>query len=71
VQKDGKPANGIRVSIRKDGGIVGSDITTDQGEVGFRVAFGDYDCILQDRTQTVTKYRIHFDGAHTSAELHL
>jgi len=71
VLRDGKAANGIRVSIRKDGRIVGSDITTDHGEVGFRVAFGDYDCILQDRTQAVTKYRIHFDGAHTSEALSL
>lgn len=69
VLKDGSPANGIRVSIRKDGKIVGSDITTSEGTVGFRVAYGEYDCILQDRAQAVTKHRITFDESHLSTSL--
>jgi hypothetical protein len=71
VMKEGAPLNGIRVSIRRDGKILGSDITTNNGTVGFRVAFGDYDCIIQDRTQVVTKFRVSFDEAHQSHQLSL
>ena len=69
VKKEGVPRNGIRVSIRKDGKIVGSDVTTNDGTAGFRVAYGVYDCIVQDKTQVVTKYRIEFDASHTSIPL--
>jgi hypothetical protein len=71
VLKDGAPANGIRVSIRQEGRIVGSDITTSNGNVGFRIAYGEYDCILQDRTQVVMKYRITFDETHPVTKLNL
>lgn len=69
VTREGTPANGIRVSIRKDGRIVGNDVTTNEGNVTFRVAFSDYECLLQDRAQVVTRYRITFDEAHPSARL--
>ena len=69
VVRDGNPVNGIRVSIRKNGKIVGSDVTTSEGNVGFRVAYAEYDCILQDRAQTITRYRITFDEAHPSVKL--
>jgi hypothetical protein len=71
VTKEGKPQNGIRVSLRKDGKIVGSDVTTGDGKVGFRVAYGDYDCLLQDRAQVITKYRVTFDASHPAARLSL
>ena len=51
VIRDREPQNGLRVSIRKDGQIVGSDITTQDGSAGFRVMYGGYDCIVQDRSQ--------------------
>lgn len=69
VLKDGSPANGIRVSIRRGGKIVGSDVTTSDGNVGFRAAYGDYDCLLQDRKQVITRYQITFDEAHPSTQL--
>ena len=69
VTREKNPANGIRVSIRKEGKVVGSDVTTSEGNAGFRVAFGTYDCILQDRAQVVTRYRITFDEAHPSVQL--
>ena len=69
VVKDDQPQNGLRVSIRKDGKIVGSDITTDDGTVGFKVAYGIYDCIIQDKAQVVTKYHIEFDEKHSSIKL--
>lgn len=55
------PLTGIRVSIRKDGKIVGSDQTVQDGSVGFRVMHGPYDCVLQDRSGAVTTRRISFD----------
>jgi hypothetical protein len=55
-----EPQNGIRVSLRKEGKIVGSDVTTNDGSVGFRVIFGNYDCIIQDRNQMVKTLHIKF-----------
>ena len=69
VKREGDPQNGVRVSIRKDGRILGSDITTSDGTVRFRIAFGVYDCIVQDKAQMVTKYRIEFDASHLSIPL--
>jgi len=69
VKREGDPQNGVRVSIRKDGRILGSDVTTNDGTVRFRIAFGVYDCIVQDKAQMVTKYRIEFDASHLSIPL--
>jgi hypothetical protein len=66
LKKEGLPQNGIRVSLRKDGKIVGSDITTNDGTVTFRVAYGIYDCIVQDKKQMVTKHQVEFDASHPS-----
>ncbi|HUH78605.1 MAG TPA: hypothetical protein VLY83_01780 [Methanoregula sp.] len=63
VQHGGEAQNGVRVSIRKDGKIVGSDVTTADGSVGFRVLHGAYDCIVQDRNQQITTRPITFDPA--------
>ena len=71
VRKEKIPQNGVRVSIRKDGKIVGSDVTTGAGEVGFRVMHGDYTCLVQDRSQVVTHFTITFDESHTSHILDL
>jgi hypothetical protein len=67
VRKGSEPQNGIRVSIRKDGQIVGSDITTSDGSVGFRIMHGNYDCVLQDRNQMITTRRITFN--HENPEI--
>ncbi|MCK9579674.1 MAG: hypothetical protein M0Q92_04395 [Methanoregula sp.] len=64
VRSGDKPQNGIRVSIRKNGQILGSDVTTDDGSVGFRVMYGNYDCVLQDRNQMITTRRIIFDAGN-------
>jgi hypothetical protein len=71
VSKNGAPLNGIRVSVRKGGKIVGSDVTTSNGDAGFRIAYGEYDCILQDRMQAVTKYHFTFDATHPSVQITL
>lgn len=61
IQRNREPQNGIRISIRKDGKIVGSDVTTQDGSVGFRVMYGNYDVVIQDRNQMITTRRIKFD----------
>ncbi|MEN6395328.1 MAG: hypothetical protein ABFC78_02460 [Methanoregula sp.] len=66
VQRKKIPQNGVRVSIRKDGKIVGSDITTGNGEVSFRVMYGTYTCLVQDRSRTVTHFEVPFDESHPS-----
>jgi hypothetical protein len=71
IQRENVPQNGIRVSIRKDGKIVGSDITTQDGSVGFRVMYGNYDCVLQDRNQVISTCRIKIDDAHPRLVLQL
>ena len=60
IRHNNEPQNGVRVSIRKDGKIVGSDTTTGEGSVGFRVMYADYDIVLQDRNQMITTRRITF-----------
>jgi hypothetical protein len=59
-----EPQNGFRVSIRKDGKIVGSDVTTQDGSVGFRVMYGNYDCVIQDRNQMISTYHIKFQESN-------
>jgi len=61
LQRDRVPVNGVRVSLRKEGKVVGSDITTQDGSVGFRMVHGKYDCIVQDRNQLITTFHIKFD----------
>ncbi len=51
IQRNNEPQNGVRVSLRKEGKVVGSDITTRDGSVGFKLVHGKYDVIVQDRNQ--------------------
>ena len=71
ITQNGEAQNGIRVSIRKDGKIVGSDFTTNDGSVGFRVMHGNYDCVLQDRNGMITTRRVKFDTANQKIILEL
>jgi hypothetical protein len=71
VRKGNQPQNGVRVSLRKDGKIVGSDITTGNGEAGFRVMYGDYTCIIQDRSPSVTQFPVEFTQTTSSHTLDL
>jgi len=63
ILRDRVPQNGSHVSIRRGGKIVGSDVTAEDGSVGFRVMYGDYDCIVQDRNQRITSTHIKFNEA--------
>jgi hypothetical protein len=71
IRRDNKPQNGMRVSIRNKGRIVGSDITIQDGSVGFKLLYGTYDCIVQDRNQTITSFKIQFhdDGEKITLDM--
>lgn len=71
IQRDRELQNGMRVSIRRDGKIVGSDVTTEDGSVGFKVLHGDYDCIVQDRNQQITSFHIKFNETNPKIILEL
>jgi hypothetical protein len=71
VQRNGEPQNGVRVSIRKDGQMIGNDITTQNGTVGFKLLYGKYDCIVQDRAMMISTFHIIFDVGHTRITLEI
>jgi hypothetical protein len=71
INREKEPQNGVRVSIRKEGKVVGSDVTTADGSVGFRVMYGDYDCIVQDRSQVITSFHIRFTETNPKIILEL
>ena len=71
VKRGRECAQGVRVSIRKDGRILGSDFTADDGSAGFRLMHGDYECIVQDRSQQIRTYPIHFGESDQTTLLEL
>jgi hypothetical protein len=60
LTKEKNPQKGIRVSIRKDGKILGSDFTDDRGSAGFRLMHGDFECIVQDKSGQIRTFAVHF-----------
>jgi hypothetical protein len=46
-------------------------VTTEDGSVGFKVLYGDYDCIVQDRNQQITSFRIKFNETNPKNILEL
>jgi len=71
IRKDTIPQNGVSVSIRSQGKILGSDITTDEGDVSFKLMHGKYECIVMDRAQTLTTFFIQFDESTSKTVLDL
>ncbi|MDD1684671.1 MAG: hypothetical protein LUQ19_02135 [Methanoregula sp.] len=71
VQRSGEPQNGVRVSIRKEGQMICNDITTQNGTVGFKLLFGKYDCVVQDRSMMIHTFHIIFDPGHTRITLEI
>lgn len=71
IQKDTIPQNGINVSIRREGKILGSDITTDEGTASFKLMHGKYHCIVRERSQNITTFYITFDDLHPKILLDL
>lgn len=71
IRQNNEPRNGVRVSVRKDGRVVGSDITTQDGSVGFKLVHGPYDVIVQDRNQQLTTFHVEFEESRPHALLQL
>ncbi|OPX62703.1 MULTISPECIES: hypothetical protein [unclassified Methanoregula] len=71
VQRNGEPQNGVRVSIRKEGQMITNDITTENGTVDFKLLYGKYDCIVQDRAMMISTFHIIFDIAHSRITLEI
>jgi hypothetical protein len=70
VQRNGEPQNGVRVSIRKEGQMITNDITTN-GTVDFKLLYGKYDCIVQDRAMMISTFHIIFDIGHSRITLEI
>lgn len=66
LQRHGQPVNGIRVTLRKSGKAFGTDTTFGQGEVSFRVGYGEYEAVLQEPGQNVRTVMLSFrqDQSH-------
>jgi hypothetical protein len=60
IKRKDEPQNGVWVSLRKEGKIVGSDVTTQDGSVAFKLMHGKYDVIVQDRNQQITNFHVLF-----------
>ncbi len=71
ILKDTIPQNGVSVSIRSEGKILGNDITTDEGNASFKLMHGKYDCIVMERSQKITTFHITFNDAHSAMDLDL
>jgi hypothetical protein len=71
VQRNGEPQNGVRVTIRKEGQMIANDITTDNGTVDFKLLYGKYDCVVQDRAMMISTFHIIFDIAHSRITLEI
>jgi len=71
VQRSGEPQNGVWVSIRKEGQMICNDITTQNGTVGFKLLFGKYDCVVQDRNMMIHTFHIIFDPGHMRITLEI
>jgi hypothetical protein len=71
ITRDTVPQNGISVSIRSEGKILATDVTTGQGTVSFKLKYGKYHCIVKDRSQTMTTYYITFDESRSKILLDL
>jgi|SRR5665647_3373996 len=71
IMRDTIPQNGFNISIRDEGKILGSDVTTGQGTASFKLKYGKYNCIVRDRSQNMTTFYISFDESKSKILLDL
>jgi hypothetical protein len=71
ILRNDEPQNGVWVSIRREHQVVGSDVTTQDGSVGFKLTHGKYDVIVQDRNKQLTTFHVLFEesGPHKFLQL--
>jgi hypothetical protein len=60
VKSDGSPASGITIKIRREGQIVGSDVTDREGLVSFRLLYGTYDLLVVREENNIDVYGFSF-----------
>ncbi|HVP95018.1 MAG TPA: hypothetical protein VMS89_07600 [Methanoregulaceae archaeon] len=71
VLKDNSPQSGLHVSIRKQGRVIGSDVTTGEGKAYFKLLFGDYDIVIMDKDKKMQVFRVkvHSGGREETISL--
>ena len=71
ILKGAVPQSGMHVSIRKQGQVIGSDVTTSEGIAYFRVLFGEYDCVVMDHDRKIRIFPItvHSGGREETIEI--
>lgn len=60
VKREGAPAAGVTVKIRRNGQIVGSDISGPGGEVSFRLLYGPYEVLIVRNENDIDVYEFSF-----------
>jgi len=65
------PQAGLHVSMRTQGRVVGSDVTTPEGKAYFKVLFGDYDCVVMDRERKIRVFpvKVHTKGSEVTVDI--
>jgi hypothetical protein len=71
IVKDNVPQTGIHVSVRKQGRVVGSDVTTQDGRAYFKILFGEYDVVVMDRERKIRIFpvKVHSGGREETIDL--
>jgi hypothetical protein len=71
VLKDDVPQSGLHVSVRKQGRVLGSDVTTSEGKAYFKLLFGDYDVVIMDREKKIQIFpvKVHSGGREETISL--
>jgi hypothetical protein len=65
ITRDGEVAQGFNVTVRKDRQVVAADVTNQEGKVTFKLLYGNYDCVVMDRTGRIEIYLFKFDNLET------
>lgn len=69
VLDTGGPAQGYKVTIRKDRQIIASDITNREGKVTFKLLYGNYESVVMDHSGRIEVYLFRFDQAGTEKKI--
>jgi hypothetical protein len=71
VRRGGMPDQGIHISIRREGRVLGSGVTTENGIASFRLFFGTYQCVVLDASGVIRHFPVTFHGGdhHETIEL--
>jgi hypothetical protein len=71
VTGEGKPLAGIQVTIRKDGQVLGSDMTNKEGKVSFKLIHGRYECVVSGKGYSLRAYDFVFGPGQPEGVLEL